>query len=244
MRRVTGIAKWMLRGIWGLTLFFLGLAVATIAPGDSSLYPPGPGADGAVRVVVVDHGYHTGLVLPQGAVRAAAAEIRTDAPGLAARLDWLTAIHPRAEWLEIGWGDADFYQGTPGIADIDPAVALRAVFLPTPSAVQVVPGWGLPELAFPHSGTEVLVLSGEGFRRLALRLAETLEPVGPDGGPEMLGLSLYGSGAFYPAVPPYHALRTCNHWTSSLLRAAGVPSSWFLSTTSHGLMAELRLRAG
>ncbi|NNL35010.1 MAG: DUF2459 domain-containing protein, partial [Silicimonas sp.] len=58
-----------------------------------------------------------------------------------------------------------------------------------------------------------------------------------------LGPSLYGSGAFYPATPPYHALMTCNQWTSALLRAAGVPSSWFVSATSAGLMAELRFRA-
>lgn len=242
VRLVARFLRGVVRAVAGLAALSLALAVLTLAPGDPALYPP-PGDD-AVRIVVIDHGYHTGLVLPKGALRAAAARIGGAAPDLAARLGYLADLYPWAEWTEVGWGDAAFYQATPGIGDIDPVVALRALFLPTPSAVQVVPGWGLPEAAFPHSGHAVLMLSPAGFDRLAIELAVTLAPAGPDGAaPAPLGPALYGGGVFLPAEPSYHGLRTCNHWTSSLLRAAGVPSSWFLSTTSAGLMAELDWRA-
>lgn len=234
------LLRWIGRLVAGIGLLCLGLAVVTLSPGDPDLYP---GPEGArVRVVVIDHGYHTGIVLPRGALRQAALAIGREEAGLAARLHALGALYPKAEWIEVGWGDAAFYQATPGVGDIDLRLALRALFLDTPSAVQVVPGVGLPDVAFAHSGREVLILSEPGFEALARRLAESLSPPG-DQGLRQLGPSLYGGGTFVPSGLSYHALRTCNHWTSWLLRAAGVPSSWFLSTTSAGLMAELSLRA-
>lgn len=232
------VIRWLIRLIGGIAALCLGLALATRAPGDPLLYPA---VGDPVRVVVIDHGYHTGLSLPLGALRAASLTME---PDLAARLRYLTELYPHAEWLEVGWGDLDFYRGTPGVGDIDPVTALRAIFLPTPSAVQAVPGWGLPEAAFPWSGHAPLLLSEVGFARLARELALTLAPAGQGGGaPAPLGAALYGGGVFLPALPAYHGLRTCNHWVSSLIRAAGVPSSWFLSASSAGLMAELRVRA-
>jgi hypothetical protein len=80
-------------------------------------------------------------------------------------------------------------------------------------------------------------LSSGGWRRLA----ESVAP-GPSGLPEPTGPSLYGSGLFFRSSLSYHAGRTCNQWVSGLLRTAGVPSSWFWSFSSAGLMEELRLR--
>ncbi len=225
------------RGV-GAGLGLAGLALwLSLAPGDPALYPAR--GDG-VPVVVLDHGWHSGIALGQPALRAAAARISRDRPDLAERLRWLTTRFAGAEWLEIGWGDAAFYRVTPAIGDIDPWLALRAVLWPTPSVIQVVPGAGPVPAAFPRSGLVELDLSGAGFDRLAAALAGTVPPSGPR---PPQGPSLYGGGAFYAATPSYHLFRTCNQWVSALLRAAGVPSSGVLSTFSDGLMAELRWRA-
>ncbi len=211
---------------------------AALAPRDPARFPEA----GGTRIVrVVDHGFHTGLVLRAGDLRAAAVRLGRQDPESAARLRRLAAEWPHASALEIGWGDADFYQATPRLQDVDVALGLGALFWPTPSVVQVVPIWGPGAAVFAGIRHRDLALSEAGFAALARAVAATFHtdparrfrPTGP---------SLYGAGRFFPATPSYHALRTCNHWTSAMLRAGGVPSSWIASATSWGLMTELALR--
>lgn len=214
------------------------LLLGTARP-DPALFPAtGPGT---VPVIVVDHGYHAGLVIGTPALRAAAMRLARTRPDLAHVLRSVTEAHPHARWLEIGWGDAGFYRGARGLEDVTLAMAARALLVPSPSVLHVVPGWGPPERAFPGAARIRLDLSPEGVRRLAARLAGTFA-TDAAGTPRPDGPSLYGAGAFWPARPSYHALHTCNHWLAGLLRAAGVPSSWVLSATSTGLLAELRWR--
>ncbi len=211
----------------------------SLAPGDPALFPGGPGAR---AVWVIDHGWHSGLAVRAADLRAAAVAIGRGDPDAAHRLRSLAAEWPDAAWLEIGWGDRAVYLETPALGDLDALDALAAVLWPTPSVLQVVPLRAPPDRAFPRSAGLRLALSDPGFARLAARVAETLGP-GPRARRPRIAPSLYGGGAFFEAAPSYHALRTCNHWVSAALRAAGVPSSWIASATSAGLLAELRLRA-
>ncbi|MEL6479643.1 MAG: DUF2459 domain-containing protein, partial [Pseudomonadota bacterium] len=208
------------------------LTFATLAPDRAA---PDPGAP-LVRIGVLDHGWHSGLVLPLPALRGAA--LRAEEAGTRARLTWLAARYPHAAWIEIGWGDAAFYRATPGIGDLDPWLTLRAALWPTAAAVQIVPGAGPLSEVFRGSARLEIALEQAAFDRLARALARELP--GPQAAP--LGPSLYGAGAFYPSPTRYHLLRTCNHWVSGLLRAAGLPSSPVPATLSAGLMAELRWR--
>lgn len=230
------LRKWVIRIVAAVPI--LGVAVwLSLAPGNQRLFP----ATANERPVwVIDHGWHTGLVIGQ-------AELRTVAWALAARdqeaskrLLWLTNRFPAAEWIEIGWGDSDFYQATPALEDIDPWLAAKALLWPTDAALQVVPGWGDPGLMFANSDQVRLPLSPDGFERLAQALAASV-PGEASNAP--LGASLYGGGAFFESAKDYHLFRTCNHWTAALLRAAGVPSSAVPGTLSSTLMAELKIRA-
>ncbi|MEM7188656.1 MAG: DUF2459 domain-containing protein [Pseudomonadota bacterium] len=208
----------------------------SLVPGDPKLFP----AKGDPHPVwVVDHGWHTGIVIGQAELRAAAIRISRDDPAAGERLRWLATRFPAGEWLEIGWGDAEFYQSTPTIGDVDPMLGLTALFQSTPSALHVVPGWGPPQGTFPASPHVQMPLSMDGFDAMARELAATIPepaPLSP------MGASLYGNGSFFPAKPSYHLFRTCNHWVSSLLRAAGVPSSPIPGTFSRTLRAELIVR--
>ena len=104
------MSRWRKRAVRVLAVVAVVLALIwlTLSPSDPDLFP----GDGPV-VHVVDHGYHTGIVLRQADMRAASIELgRTDAVA-ADKLRWLATRYPEAKWLEIGWGDAAFYQVTP-----------------------------------------------------------------------------------------------------------------------------------
>ena len=186
----------------------------SFASRDPDLYPPG---EASVPVIVVDHGYHSGLVVRTGDLRGIAAALRAQRPDLARLLLSFPAHWAEADWLEFGWGDAAFYQATRTTADIQIRLTIPALLWPTASAIQVVPGHGDLETAFPDSDRLPLRLSPGGWRRLAVRLAESVAP-GPSALPEPIGPSLYGAGLFFRSSLSYHAGRTCNQWVSGLLR--------------------------
>ncbi|MEL7468421.1 MAG: DUF2459 domain-containing protein [Pseudomonadota bacterium] len=200
---------------------------------DPDLYP----GDGPV-IHVVDHGYHSGILIRQSDLRRAAIDLERADGAKGDRLRWLASRFPDAPWVEIGWGDAAFYQVTPTIGDVDLWLGLRALLWPTDSVLQVVPIYARPDDAFGEDKLISLRLTDIGFARLAQKLAGTI----PERLPRPIGPSLYGAGLFYAAALDYHLFRTCNHWISSLLRAAGVPSGPVLGTFSASLMQELRWR--
>ena len=108
------------------------LAFFAIAGCASTGTAPGQASEGPT-VHVAGHGMHTGII-----VRAA------DLPPRAwpAQRDF-----PRAEYLELGWGDREYYQAE----DFSVWLGLRALLWPTESAVHVVGFRGPAERAFPGS---------------------------------------------------------------------------------------------
>lgn len=235
--------SWMGRQLWRLAIFLAVLAIfiaalhlATRAPADlRAAVPP----DDGTPVWVVDHGYHSGLIISPAALRAAAVKIGLEDAQAANRLRWLANLYPDADWLEIGWGDAAFYRQTPGLSDVDILLGLQALLWPTEAVLQVVPGWGTPEAGFPRSAMVRLDLADQGLTGIAGRLARTVPEPAPR---DWLGPSLYGVGAFYPARLDYHLFRTCNQWLAWVLRGAGAPASPVTGTFSTTLMMELRWR--
>lgn len=219
-----------------VTAIALGLlALSTVGPGDPRLYPPPAGAE-TVAVAVVDHGYHAGLVLRTADVARAGAE--RGLPALSA----LAARFGAYPWLEIGWGDSEFYRFAPRLSDV--TVAMAATALTGGNDGSVLHVVGLLEEAresFPTSDVQPLGLSADGFAALSDRLAAAfaLDAVGQ---PESLGPGLYGPSLFFRANGRYSLLATCNHWVAALLATAGLKVSPVPSVLSNGLLAELRWR--
>ncbi len=122
------------------------------------------------------------------------------------------------DWLEFGWGDADFYQADgEGIL-----LGLKALLWPTAAVMHVYGFDGAPAASFPKSEVLALDLTADGYARLLafLRSAFTRDAAGRV---KRLGPGLYGLSFFYAGEGRYDAFHTCNTWTAEALAAAGFP---------------------
>ena len=199
-------------------VLFIGMALLTACATPTG-EPAARAGEPTVPIYLVSHGWHTGLVIQ-----------RADIPvGL-----WPEAgDFPQAEYLEVGWGDRDYYQAR------DPGLwtTLKAALVPTPSVLHVVGLRGAVAEYFRASEVVELRLPRAGVERLVRYIhdahaREGTQPVAP------LGPGLYGDSRFYPARATFHLFNTCNVWTARALRAAGLPVRDAITT--EGLMAQAR----
>jgi uncharacterized protein (TIGR02117 family) len=148
-------------------------------------------------------------------------------------------------WVEIGWGEEEFYRSVPTAASLTLGLAVRALFRPgNPSVVHVVGLVQPPRISFPAADIIRLGLSEEGFARAAERLNATFAPAANGLPIEDLGPGLYGPSLFFRAVGAFNLLNVCNHWVANLLDAAGVPTAPVLATLPQGPLLDLRWRSG
>lgn len=206
-----------------LPVFFISLAFACAAPPGAR---PASAVEAPTRTIyVVSHGWHTGIVLR-----------RADAPR------WLwpeSADFPDAEYLEVGWGDRDYYRATdPGLW-----LAFKAAVWPTPGVLHVVGFRGPVSAYFPASDVVALVVTEPGIDRLVALIGASHER-DAGGRAVPLGPGLYGHSRFYASRERFHLFRTCNVWTAQALVAAGVEVSPDQSLTAGGLLTQLREPGG
>lgn len=173
----------------------------------------------AKTIYLVSHGWHAGIVVN-----------RSDIP------DDIRLVHKdfsSAGYLEIGWGDRDYYT-TP---DPHLGIALNAIFLPTPSVLHTVAFNDSVASYFPHSEIIIVRLSDAGLQRLIRYIAASYDR-DPAGNLVPLGVGLYGASQFYRSQEMYHLFRTCNVWTARALYIAGCPLRPFLAITVDNLMSQ------
>jgi uncharacterized protein (TIGR02117 family) len=176
----------------------------------------------ADRVIqVVSHGWHTGLVVA-----------RADIPdGL-----WPErADFPAAEYLEVGWGDRDFYM-TP---DNSLWLALKAALWSNASVLHVAGFHGPVDAYFPAAEIVELRLTAEALERLVRYIDESFARAGKRRA-QPLGPGLYGDSRFYPSRERFHLFNTCNVWTARGLAAAGLPVHPQLALTASALLGQVR----
>ncbi len=200
-----------------LPLILLALGACS-APLPSPAQPQGGGP--GVPVYLVGHDQHTGI-----AVR------RADIP---AGLWPESRDFPQAEYLEVGWGDRDYYYGrNQGLW----ATLRAALWFDNPSVLHVAGVRGPLAVNFPASEIIEVKLSRDGFERLVRYIHDAYDRAGaPAVAP--LGPGLYGDSRFYPATESFNLFRTCNVWTARGLRGAGLPVQD--SITMEGLMSQAR----
>ena len=180
-----------------------------------SLYPPTAGQK-QKSVYVVNHGWHTGLIIPCDEIP----------PGL-----WRAARDfAPARYLEAGWGDDGFYRAQ----KITVSLTLKALFWPTPSVLHLV-AVDDPPTDFVGSKMFEVQLSPEGFEQMCAFIGRTHEYT-TGGRPIWLAHGLYGESAFYRARGNYYFPKTCNHWTAKALRQAGCPITPIYSVTAGNVL--------
>lgn len=203
-----------------LLLFVLAITGTACADAPPAVESAAPAHTRTIHLV--SHGWHTGIVVRL-------ADLAPDAWPESAAL-------PRAEYIEVGWGDREYYQAaSPGTWQ-----ALKAAFVPGPSVLHLV-GFRLPvEQYFPASEVIVLPVSEAGLARLVAHIRNHYAR-DASGNPIQLGVGLYGESSFYESVEDFHLFNNCNTWTARALRIAGIPVGSHL--TARDLMDDARQAA-
>jgi uncharacterized protein (TIGR02117 family) len=205
-------------GVWATAwLLALGALTSACYGPIPSLYPPR--GDDAYRVWIVKYRWHTGLVVHREDVPAEAWPERDD--------------FPRAEYLEVGWGERDFYQAPRGTLWL----AVKAAVWPNDSVVHVAGFDGLPTAYFARHDVAEIHLSRRGFRALAAFVADAFARTA-DGRGIPLGPGPDRYDRFYLGRERY-MLTTCNVWTARALRAAGFPITPAWALTAAGVMSQV-----
>ena len=188
----------------GLVLVIVLLGGAGCAPPGPPLYPV-PAQAEPRYIYVVRHAWHTGLVLKYDDIDP--------------RLWPEKADFPEALYLEVGWGDRDFYQ-TPraGLG-----ILLQAALQSPASVLFVI---GVPTAVtryFPYADILEIPLSQRALEELVRFVHATYKrdasgktiPLGPGHN--------HQDSMFYLAEGYYSLFNTCNSWISHALQAAGLP---------------------
>ncbi len=197
----------------------LAACVACAAP-VKGLFPPGESAP-TKSIYLVSHGWHAGIVVK-----------RADIP------DGVWPEHsdfPESEYLEVGWGDREYYM-TP---EAHWGLAFKAALWPTSSVLHLVGFSGPVPAYFPKTEIIKIELSHPGFEELCRYIAASYAK--DDRGQTIqLRPGLYGKSRFYLSREIYHGFKTCNVWTARALRAAGCPITPALAIRVDGLMSRAR----
>jgi uncharacterized protein (TIGR02117 family) len=175
----------------------------------------------ATTLWIVDHGWHTSIVVRRAEVD------RARWPELDDFSD--------ATLVEVAWGDREFYMATSPTSGL----AIKAAVVTSGSVLHVVGLTAAVADYFAVGEVVAIRLSRPGFDALADFVHAEYQR-SPDGAPLRLGRSLYGSGWFYAARSRYHLFNTCNTWVVRALGAAGLAVEAAGVVTASDVMRQAR----
>jgi len=178
------------------------------------------GSGYAEPVWLISNGFHTAI-----AVQARAA------PSHLARV----AAAAQADHLLIGWGAALYYTAP----RITPLTFCRTIFLPTASALHVVPVRGPLRERFPRSEILRFEVTREESRQLR-RFLDASFKRSASSKPVLLGAGYSPGSRFYAGSETFWFPMTCNVWSARALRRAGVPVSLVRAVAAESLARQVR----
>ncbi len=129
----------------------------------------------------------------------------------------LPSDHPRG-YLFFGWGDKATYLNTPTWDKLQPTVALKALFINTPSMMHVQHIYRVSQL--------------KNLIKIPLSLSQQqtveqhiLESFGTN--PHFVQQGYWSRDAFYDSPYPYNLFHTCNTWSGDILRESNISMSYW-----------------
>ncbi|MEA1910105.1 MAG: DUF2459 domain-containing protein, partial [Spirochaetota bacterium] len=161
------------------------------------------------RIYLLNNGYHVALALPR------------ESCSYAEIFDIPMDLSDQGGYFYFGWGDRQFYLGTPTVRDIDWFMAMKALFTPSPSVLEVL---YLHTISPGLPGVSSLVVTEEELKNLYQYIKEAIMVSGKI--PEQI-LSedidqAFKGSIFFEAGDSYSLFYTCNNWTSGALKQAGL----------------------
>ncbi|OAV42705.1 DUF2459 domain-containing protein [Lewinella sp. 4G2] len=125
----------------------------------------------------------------------------------------------RAQLMAIGWGDKGFYLDTETWADLKASVAIKAMFLPSPTAMHVTEHRGIDGTWSYAELTDEQLASIWEYIRNTLTFDEEGKII------EIVGESYGDLDRFYEAEGNYSCLKTCNTWVNTGMKRIGVKTA-------------------
>jgi uncharacterized protein (TIGR02117 family) len=185
-----------------------------------SVVPPDTSRSGPF-VHLVSHGWHVGIAVERREVSSAIWPESAEFSGF--------------RYLEVGWGDADYYPAAQGSIGL----ALKAAFSSRGSVLHVAAFDAAPPEFFGMSKIIEVTLSRRGLEDLA-RFIHATYVLDASDRPVVVAPGIYGGSAFYRATGQYRLLNNSNNWTARALAVAGCPIDAAGAITAGGVMHEAR----
>ncbi len=209
MKILTTALKILLRVIVGFFIFvaiyFLGVLMLS-----NVSVPKEPGASNDVTIYLVTDGIHTDIILP--------VKNRTYDWSRRVKYQYTLARDTTLQYLAFGWGDKAFYLQTPGWADLDYGVAIKAALGLTPSAIHTV----FCNKPAPDKNCKMIYLSASQYSRLTSYL---LKSFGTNNDGNLIPIKTDANynvhDTFYEANGHYSIFFTCNTWVNNALKSCG-----------------------
>ena len=181
---------------------------------------PIPKQDPDVLVWLISDEFHTGMVF---------------------QYDWLIEngfIPPvgfgNPKYVTLSWGNRTAYVEK-GLHS--PTKFLRALFIPSPSVMELIPAnWNVVEVC-PHQRVWRKLVPRERGHNLASFLNDCSTP-GANGRPIICGTSSWGDGVLLESRHSYFLPRVCNVWTVHVIEALGGEMHPWLAITANGLIRQ------
>lgn len=128
-------------------------------------------------------------------------------------------ISEEDKFVSYGWGDKGFYLETADWENLKISIALKAIFLPSETAMHVTRYLEVKEHWIAVKiGEEQLQILNEYLTASFTKDDNKIIELENTGG--------YGTNdSFYEAEKSYHMIRTCNVWVNSALKKIGVKTS-------------------
>ncbi|HSH52312.1 MAG TPA: DUF2459 domain-containing protein, partial [Bacteroidales bacterium] len=173
------------------------------------------------KIYVVKYDWHTGVIFE-----------RMDAVKF---FPALQDDYKDFKFIEIGWGDKDFYMAEKETFWI----TFKAGMFPTKSALHVTALMNNPEIHYRGIEMVIIDLSEDDFKNLiqyfnkSFALDEYNKNI-------KLKNGLKENSLFYLSNEKYHIFKTCNAWIARGLKRADVQIHPFFALTSKNVMKQLK----
>jgi uncharacterized protein (TIGR02117 family) len=171
---------------------------------------------GKKEIYVVNYSWHSGVILKKSDIPQHLIPEKDD--------------FPRDEFLEIGWGNKQFYQTKKHKVFL----AAKALFIPGQSTLYIDGFSRHPKQEYVGDNLVRLKLSPEKLSNLLQEIDKSFDRKGQKRATATMA-------GFYDAVGHYGILNTCNMWTARVLKRGGLPvSASIYSTTAKSVLSQVR----